>query len=181
MLLVQRATIFEVRWLCIGHTWQRRCLNFWRVGSTKLIFEKFSCRQATDEFPACVTCQGQLRMCTTNKRKTRTRHRSRPQSSRKKKVIKQKTENCYLEVIKCNWNIDHEPVAWSMGSTNQWFRCFETYAFLWYLTMVSALTIPRKTRARKPIRKTWSVKLPHIPVTAFSQTDLFLVWISREN
>ena len=68
-----------------------------------------------------------------------------------------------------------------MGSTNQWFRCFETYALLWYLTMVSALTIPRKTRARKPIRKTrqepmtWSVRLPHIPVTAFSQTDLFLV------
>ena len=27
---------------------------------------------------------------------------------------------------------------------------------------------------------TWSLQLPHIPVTAFSQTDLFLVWIYRE-
>ena len=39
-----------------------------------------------------------------------------------------------------------------MVSANHWFRCFETYTFLWYLMMVSARTIPRETRASGPFR-----------------------------
>ena len=30
------------------------------------------------------------------------------------------------------------PFAWSMVSTNHWFRCIETYWFLWWLTLVGA-------------------------------------------
>ena len=40
----------------------------------------------------------------------------------------------------------------AMVSANHWFRCFETYTFLWYLMMVSARTIPWETRASGPFR-----------------------------
>ena len=45
--------------------------------------------------------------------------------------------------------------------------------------LCSAVPDPQNTKpAQEPITR--SLQLPHIPVTAFSQTDLFLVWIYLE-